>query len=130
MADKIYGYKELLKTLLEYHIHLIKRLAREGYEQFFSVLLIPLPGEKEENIRELVTPLLRESDRIFYIDGNLIAMLPGSDWNGAQKVHETILTALGKEKIEDCVVEYPVDGNDAFTLISNLYARLEEIRPA
>ncbi|BBG65438.1 hypothetical protein NNO_0735 [Hydrogenimonas sp.] len=130
MADKILGYKELLKTLLEYHIHLIKRLSREGYEQIFSVLLIPLPNDDEKRIRELVKPLLRESDRLFYIEGNLIAMLPGTDWNGAQKVHETILEALGESGIEDCVVEYPTDGNDAFTLIGNLYARLEEIRPA
>ncbi|WP_457595194.1 hypothetical protein [Hydrogenimonas sp.] len=130
MGDRILGYKELLKVLLEYHIHFIKRLSREGYEQLFSVLLIPLADADEKRIRELVNPLLRESDRLFYIDGNLIAMLPGTDWNGAQKVHETILTALGEAPVEDCVVEYPTDGNDAFTLISNLYARLEEITSA
>jgi len=101
MADKILGYKELLKTLLEYHIHFIKRLSREGYEQTFSVILIPL---------------------------HLIAMLPGTDWNGAQNVHRTILEALGKPAVEDCVVEYPTDGEDAFKLISALYARLEEIK--
>ncbi len=128
MADRILGYKELLKTLLEYHIHFIKRLSREGYEQTFSVLLIPLPGADENRIRELVKPLLRESDRLFYIEGNLIAMLPGTDWNGAQKVHRTILEALGEPLVEDCVVEYPTDGNDAFKLISSLYARLEEIK--
>ncbi len=130
MRERILGYKELLKVLLEYHIHFIKRLSREGYEQIFSVLLIPLPDADEERIRELVEPLLRESDRLFYIDGNLIAMLPGTDWNGAQKVHETILTALGEPHVEDCVVEYPTDGDDAFTLIGNLYARREEIMSA
>ncbi|WP_457592667.1 hypothetical protein [Hydrogenimonas sp.] len=128
MSEKTLGYKELLKTLLEYHINFIKRLSREGYEQTFSVLLIPLPDVKEKKIDELVTPLLRECDRLFYIEGNLIAMLPGTDWNGAQKVHETILEALGEAPVEDCVVEYPTDGTDAFKLIGNLYARLEEIK--
>ncbi len=128
MADKILGYKELFKVLLEYHINFIKRLSREGYEQIFSILLIPLADADETEIRELVNPLLRESDRLFYIDGNLIAMLPGTDWNGAQKVHKTILAALGESEKEDCVVEYPTDGTDAFTLIGNLYAQLEEIK--
>ncbi|MCF6201181.1 MAG: hypothetical protein L3J42_03500 [Hydrogenimonas sp.] len=125
MSDKILGYKELLKALVEYHIHFIKRLSRDGYDQIFSLLLIPLPGEDEQRLRELVYPLLRESDRLFYIEGNLIALLPGTDWNGAQKVHETILEALGKSGIEDCVVEYPTDADDAFRLISALYAKLD-----
>ncbi len=128
MPDKILGYKELLKTLVEYHIDFVKRLSREGYDQVFSLLLIQIPNEDEERIRELVQPLLRGSDRLFYIDGKLIALLPGTDWNGAQNVHKTIIEALGKPETEDCVVEYPTDGEDAFKLISSLYARLEDLR--
>jgi len=128
MHAKIFGYKELLKTLVEYQIAFIDRLANEGYEKVFSILLIPYPQGDEEKIRELVSPLLRESDRLFYIDGKLIALLPGTDWNGALTVHETITTALGIEPKEECIVEYPTDGENAFELISNLYARYDEIK--
>ncbi len=128
MSEKTLGYKELLKSLVEYHINFIKRLSNEGYEQTFSLLLIPLENIDERKIKELAVPLLRECDRIFYIEGNLIAMLPGTDWNGALKVHETILEALGEGPVEDCIVEYPVDGEDAFKLIGNLYARLDEVK--
>ncbi len=128
MPGRRLGYKELLKTLLEYHITFIKRLSREGYEQTFSLLLIPLENIEEKRIEDMVKPLLRECDRLFYIEGNLIAILPGTDWNGALKVHETILEALGEGPIEDCIAEYPTDGEDAFELIGSLYARLEEIK--
>ncbi len=131
MVNKIYGYRELLKTLVEYHITLIQRLADEGYDQIFSILLIPDPNDDEERIRETVLPLLRKSDRLFYIDGNLIALLPGADWNGAMKVRKTIMETLGlDENEEECIAEYPVDGSDAFSLISNLYARYDEIKGA
>jgi len=128
MKAKILGYKELLKTLVEYHITFIDRLSNEGYEKIFSILLVPYPQGDEEKIRELVAPLLRESDRLFYLEGNLIALLPGTDWNGALTVHETITTALGIEPSEECIVEYPTDGKNAFELISNLYSRYDEIK--
>ena len=129
MPAKIYGYRELLKTLVEYHIALIQRLADEGYDKIFSILLIPDPNDSEKRIRDLVLPLLRQSDRLFYIDGNLIALLPGADWNGAMKVRQTIMEALGLDtNKEECIAEYPVDGSDAFSLISSLYARLDEIK--
>ena len=131
MASKIYGYRELLKTLVEYHITLIQRLADEGYDKIFSILLIPDPGDDEARIRETVLPLLRKSDRLFYIDGNLIVLLPGADWNGAMKVRKTIMEALGLDvNEEECIAEYPVDGTDAFSLIANLYARYDEIKGA
>jgi hypothetical protein len=128
MRSKIYGYKELLKTLVEYHITFVERLAHEGYDKQFSILLIPYPEGDEERIRELVAPLLRESDRLFYIEENLIALLPGTDWNGAMKVRETISEALGIDPGEECIVEYPTDGTDAFGLISGLYARYDDIK--
>ncbi len=130
MHSKILGYKELLKTLVEYQIALVDRLANEGYEKVFSIILIPYDQGDEERIRELVSPLLRESDRLFYINGKLIALLPGTDWNGALTVHETITTALGIEPMEECIVEYPTDGENAFELISSLYARYDEIKGA
>jgi hypothetical protein len=105
MAAKILGYKELLKTLVEYHITFVERLAREGYEKTFSLLLINLPDRDEVLLREVVAPLLRKSDRLFYIDGDLIALLPGSDWNGALQVHRTITEALGMKNVEACIVE-------------------------
>lgn len=128
MKAKILGYKELLKTLVEYHIAFIDRLSNEGYEKIFSILLVPYPQGDEEKIRELVSPLLRESDRLFYLEGNLIALLPGTDWNGALTVHETITTALGIEPKEECIVEYPTDGTSAFELISNLYSKYDDIK--
>ncbi|WP_456381393.1 hypothetical protein [Hydrogenimonas sp.] len=128
MKARILGYKELLKTLVEYHITFIDRLALEGYEKTFSILLIPLKEWNEEKVRDLAAPLLRESDRLFYIDDKLIALLPGTDWNGALTVHETLVTALGMDPIDDCIVEYPADGENAFELISNLYARYDEIK--
>ncbi|WP_456451279.1 hypothetical protein [Hydrogenimonas sp.] len=128
MKSKILGYKELLKTLVEYHITLVERLAHEGYDRQFSILLIPYPEGNEERIRELVSPLLRNSDRLFYIENNLIALLPGADWNGAMQVRETIAQALGITLGEECVVEYPTDGAEAFELISNLYARFDDIK--
>jgi hypothetical protein len=123
MAAKIFGYRELFKALVEYHITFVERLEREGYEKTFSLLLIHLPNREEKLLKEMVAPLLRRSDRLFYIDGDLIALLPGSDWNGAMKVHQTIVEALGLKGVEDRIVEYPTDGDDAFSLISNLYAR-------
>ena len=130
MQPKVYGYRELLKTLLEYHITLIERLAHEGYDPTFSVLRIPYPDGDETRIREVALPLLRTSDRLFYIDGNLIALLPGSDWNGAMKVRETLVEALGIpiDDDEECICEYPEDGADAFSLISRLYARYDAIK--
>ncbi|WP_457596217.1 hypothetical protein [Hydrogenimonas sp.] len=129
MKTKILGYKELLKTLVEYHITFVERLSHEGYDRQFSILLIPYPHGDEERIRSLAAPLLRESDRLFYIDGNIVALLPGADWNGAMKVRETLMEALGLDTQEpECVVEYPVDGRDAFELIANLYARYDDIR--
>ncbi len=129
MNTKIYGYRELLKALVEYHITLIERLAREGYDKIFSILLLPCPDVNEEKLREIVLPLLRSSDRLFYIDGNLIALLPGSDWTGAMHVRETIMEALGLQEGErEYVVEYPQDGTDAFSLISNLYAQYDEFK--
>jgi len=125
MAVDILGYKELLKVLVEYQITLINRLKNEGYDQSFSILLIPLPNWNEQKLRDTILPLLRNSDRLFYIEENLIALLPNTDWNGAQKVHDTIATALNLKDIEDRVVEYPTDGENAFTLISNLYAKLD-----
>lgn len=125
MAVDILGYKELLKVLVEYQITLINRLKNEGYDQLFSIILIPLPNWNEKNLRDTVLPLLRSSDRLFYIEENLIALLPNTDWNGAQKVHNTIVTALNLKNIEDRVVEYPTDGENAFKLISNLYAKLD-----
>lgn len=131
MTNKIYGYRELLKTLIEYHITLIQRLSDEGFDKIFSILLIPDIKKKEEQIRETVVPLLRKSDRLFYIDDKLIIMLPGTDWNGAMKVRKTIMEALGLDaQEEECIVEYPVDGTDAFSLIANLYARYDEIKGA
>ncbi len=129
MKTKILGYKELLKTLLEYHITLVERLHHEGYDRTFTILLLPYPQKDEEKLRQIILPLLRSSDRLFYIEGNLIALLPGTDWMGAMKVRETICEALGIEPAEkECIVEYPVDGEEAFTLIGNLYARCEETR--
>jgi len=125
MTSDILGYKELLKVLVEYQITFVNRLKNEGYDQLFSIILIPLPGWHEQKLREIILPLLRKSDRLFYIEENLIALLPGTDWNGAQKVHNTITTALNLENMEDRVVEYPTDGENAFKLISNLYAKLD-----
>lgn len=125
MTSDILGYKELLKVLVEYQITFVNRLKNEGYDQLFSIILIPLPGWHEQKLREIILPLLRKSDRLFYIEENLIALLPSTDWNGAQKVHNTITTALNLENMEDRVVEYPTDGENAFKLISNLYAKLD-----
>jgi len=125
MTSDILGYKELLKVLVEYQITFVNRFKNEGYDQLFSIILIPLPGWHEQKLREIILPLLRKSDRLFYIEENLIALLPGTDWNGAQKVHNTITTALNLENMEDRVVEYPTDGENAFKLISNLYAKLD-----
>ena len=127
---KILGYREMLKTLVEYHITFIERLAGEGYEPVFSILLLPWRGD-EERLREGVLPLLRQSDRLFYIDDNIIALLPGADWNGAMTVRRTIADALGiqlpaTDEDRECIVEYPTDGTQAFELIGNLYARCEE----
>ena len=125
---KILGYKELLKTLIEYHINFVERLAQEGYDKTFSLFLLPYPEGDEERLRELALPLLRQSDRLFYIDGNIIVLLPGSDWNGALKVHETLEEALGLQNDrEECIVEYPADGENAFKLISTLYATHDRI---
>ena len=129
MSAKIYGYKELLKALVEYHIALVDRLANEGYERVFSILLLPYPDGDEEKLREVVSPLLRESDRLFYIGDELIVLLPGSDWVGAMKVRETIMEAVGmKDNGREFIVEYPQDGKDAFALISNLYAQYENFK--
>ena len=127
MSREILKERALLKTLVEYQVTLIERLKAEGYDNLFSLLLIPYPEGDETKLKEIVFPLLRISDRLFYIDGNLIALLPGCDWNGALKVHETIAQALGIWPIEDCIVEYPTDGKHADELIENLYRRLEEI---
>ncbi len=127
MPKEILKDKKLLETLVEYQVTLIERLRAEGYENHFSLILIPYPDADETLLKESVMPLLRISDRLFYIDGNIIVLLPGADWNGALKVHETIAQALDIWPIEDCIVEYPTDGKHAHQLIENLYKRLEEI---
>lgn len=126
MANEVFGYKEILKVLVEYQIALLERYKDDKYDIHFSLLLISLPDRSEKELRESVLPVLRKSDRIFYVDGKLIAFLPETDWNGAQKVHKTITETLGLGDVEDCVVEYPTDGSNAFTLISNLYAKLDD----
>ncbi|WP_353662980.1 hypothetical protein [Hydrogenimonas sp. SS33] len=128
MPTRTLGYKEMLKTLVEYQITFIERLAHEGYDKTFSLLLFPWPGGDEERLRELLLPLLRRSDRLFYIEEKIVALLPGTDWNGAMKVRETLEELLGPRPEKECIVEYPADGSDAFELISRLYAQCDEIK--
>ena len=128
MPKKILKDKKLLEALVEYQTTLIERLRVEGYENNFSLLLIPYLDLDETMLKEMALPLLRTSDRLFHIEDNVIALLPGCDWNGALKVHETIAQALGIWPVEDCIVEYPTDGKGTLQLIENLYKRLEEIK--
>lgn len=124
--EEAFGYKALLLKLLEYHIKLLRRFKHDGYDQLFSLIALSLPEWDEKKLRNIITPILRESDAIFYIEGNLILLLPGSDWNGALKVHHTICDMLDLHDIEDAIVEYPTDGEEAFALIGNLYNKLKQ----
>ena len=127
MSKEILQDETLLEKLVDYQVTLLERLKAEGYDNNFSLSLLPYPKADEALLEEMVLPLLRVSDRLFYLDGTIIVLLPGADWNGALKVHETIAQALGIWPLEDCIVEFPTDGQKASELIDNLYKRLAEI---
>ncbi len=111
-------------SLVSYHIALLKRFDTTEDNEF-SVIYFNLGRKKDRDLSSIFQKILRKTDALFQEDTHVIAMLPGTDWNGATELLSGIQDFLG-QKLVDNVVTYPDDGNNAKDLLGKFSKIIKE----
>lgn len=110
--------KQDIHSLVNHHIALLKRFNISEDDEF-SIIYFNIGDKKEEELTAIFQRILRQTDALFQEDNHMIAMLPGTDWNGATELLSGIQEFLGQSLLDN-IVTYPDDGEDANKLLSKL----------
>ncbi len=111
-------------SLVSYHIALLKRFDTTEDNEF-SIIYFNLGKKKDKELSTVFQKILRKTDALFQEDRHIIAMLPGTDWNGATELLSGIQDFLG-QKPTDNIVTYPEDGTEARELLTKLNKIIKE----
>jgi len=114
MAMK-FSNTETLKALISHHIALIDRFNSDSFEEF-ALLFLKMDDYDNMEIKKSIQIIFRDSDIIFEDHQNYIILLPKTNWNGAVELLNGLQDFLG-QKLQDSIVTYPDDGEDAQTLL-------------
>ncbi len=108
---------QMLKSLVEHHIALIRRFGDDEFEEF-SLLFLKLDSGINIDIKKSIQIIFRESDLLFEYDEHFILLLPKTGWNGAV----TLLNGLQKflnQEFKDAIITFPDDGDNVEKLLTN-----------
>lgn len=115
MAMK-FSNTETLKALISHHIALIDRFNSDYFEEF-ALLFLKMDDYDNMEIKKSIQIIFRDSDIIFEDHQNYIILLPKTNWNGAIELLSGLQEFLNQE-LQDSIVTYPDDGEDAQTLLN------------
>lgn len=122
MSSIVFDKKDL-QPLINHHIGLVKRFT-DSNEATFSLIYFQAPKDFENS--DVFEQTLRATDAIFTDGNHYIALLTGTDWNGALKVLGGIQSFFDDKNRYDDIVCYPEDGKDATALMNKLQDIIRE----
>ncbi len=114
MAMK-FSNTQTLKALISHHIALIDRFNSDSFEEF-ALLFLKMDDYDNMEIKKSIQIIFRDSDIIFEEAQNYIILLPKTNWNGAIELLNGLQGFLN-QKLQDSIVTFPDDGEDAQTLL-------------
>ncbi len=114
MAMK-FSNTQTLKALISHHIALIDRFNSDSFEEF-ALLFLKMDDYDNMEIKKSIQIIFRDSDIIFEDHQNYIILLPKTNWNGAVELLNGLQDFLN-QKLQDSIVTYPDDGEDAQALL-------------
>ncbi len=114
MAMK-FSNTQTLQALISHHIALIDRFNADAFEEF-ALLFLKMDDYDNMEIKKSIQIIFRDSDIIFEEAQNYIILLPKTNWNGAIELLNGLQEFLG-QALQDSIVTYPDDGEDATTLL-------------
>lgn len=115
MAMK-FSNTQTLKALISHHIALIDRFNSDSFEEF-ALLFLKMDDYDNMEIKKSIQIIFRDSDIIFEEAQNYIILLPKTNWNGAIELLNGLQGFLN-QKLQDSIVTFPDDGEDAKTLLA------------
>lgn len=115
--------KEDLEPLLNHHIGLLKRFTNDS-ETTFSLIYFKTPKNFKNS--EIFQQTLRATDALFIDDNHYIALLAGTDWNGAMEVLTGIQSFFDDEIYDNNIVCYPDDGQSGIALMNKLQDNIRD----
>ncbi len=115
MAMK-FSNTQTLKALISHHIALIDRFNSDSFEEF-ALLFLKMDDYDNMEIKKSIQIIFRDSDIIFEEAQNYIILLPKTNWNGAIELLNGLQGFLN-QTLQDSIVTYPDDGEDAQTLLT------------
>ncbi len=115
MAMK-FSNTQTLKALISHHIALIDRFNSDSFEEF-ALLFLKMDDYDNMEIKKSIQIIFRDSDIIFEEAQNYIILLPKTNWNGAIELLNGLQEFLN-QKLQDSIVTFPDDGEDAQTLLT------------
>jgi hypothetical protein len=123
MAMK-FANTETLKALITHHIALIDRFNADSFEEF-ALLFLKMDDYDNMEIKKSIQIIFRDSDIIFEESQNYIILLPKTNWNGAIELLNGLQEFLN-QKLQDSIVTYPDDGENAQTLLTEFESVVEK----
>lgn len=115
---------QTLKALISHHIALIDRFNSDSFEEF-ALLFLKMDDYDNMEIKKSIQIIFRDSDIIFEEQQNYIILLPKTNWNGAVELLNGLQEFLN-QKLQDSIVTYPDDGEDALTLLAEFEAVVQK----
>ncbi len=116
--------KQNVQSLVAHHIALLNRFGITE-DNDFSVIYFSLKDKEEEELKAIFQTILRKTDALFPNKDSVVAMLPGTDWNGATVLLSGIQEFLNQPLVDN-VVTYPYDGDTAEALLGKLAKIVKE----
>lgn len=104
MSSVVFEKKDIY-SLIEHHIALLKRFGLVD-EEPFSLVYFSLKNNPKIDYAKIFQEILRKTDALFQDKTDFVALLPGTDWNGANSLLEGIQGFLGQESSDD-IVTFP-----------------------
>ncbi len=106
-----------LKSLITHHIALIDRSDTFSTQEF-ALMFLKMEDIDDLELKKSIQIVFRDSDIIFNAGENYIILLPKTDWNGAYELLKGLQEFLN-QNLQDSIVTYPDDGEDANELIKS-----------
>ena len=106
-----------LKSLIAHHIALIDRSDTFNTQEF-ALMYLRMDDIGDLELKKSIQIVFRDSDIIFDSGSNYIILLPKTNWNGAYELLHGLQEFLN-QKLQDSIVTYPDDGEEAEELISS-----------
>ncbi len=113
-----------LKSLISHHIALIDRTDAYSTTEF-ALMFLKMEDIDDLDLKKSIQILFRDSDIIFDAEDNYIILLPKTNWNGAFELLHGLQDFLN-QKLQDSIVTYPDDGEDAQELIDSFKKVVEK----